>query len=393
MNCNNTRLRIGVWVVNAVGAVGVYEKTRVSEGGRRCPAVGVREKTRLSEAQPWHPDRRWRPDRTWPRDRPWHLVLLAMAILICTVGCDGGEGRTKLRVFVADSLARPFKALGAAFEAERGDVEIVQIASGSVLAARKLTDGNDRADVLAVADYRVIDDLLRPAYADWSVCFATNEIVIAYTDMSVGAADLREDNWFEVLTRPEVKVQAANPYHDPCGYWTQLSWRLADLKYAAAGGGTVVDRLSAKCGPARDRRSDSQELLRLVESAGGIDYVFVYLSQARQHNLAHLRLGPKINMGSAEHVEHYRQAVIELTRRGGEAPIVKRGDAIVFAVTIPKTAAPAELAADYVAFLLSAEGKAILRKHHVAVVDQPWTFDSEGVPAALNAYIVKRDRH
>ena len=69
------------------------------------------------------------------------------------------------------------------------------------------------------------------------------------------------------------------------------------------------------------------------------------------------------------------------------------GDAIVFAVTIPKTVVPAELAADYVAFLLSAEGKAILRKHHVAVVDQPWTFDSEGVPAALSAYIVKRDRH
>ena len=350
--------------MHAMGAVGVHEKTRVSEG------------------------RRGHPDWTW------HVVLVAMAILICTVGCDGGNGRTKLRVFVADSLARPFKALGAAFEAERGDVEIVQIASGSVLAARKLTDGNDRADVLAVADYRVIDDLLRPAYADWSVCFATNEIVIAYTDMSVGAAELREDNWFEVLTRPDVKVQAANPYHDPCGYWTQLSWRLADLQYAAAGGGgTVFDRLSEKCGPARDRRSDSQELLRLVESAGGIDYAFVYLSQARQHNLAHLRLGPKINMGSAEHVEHYRQAMIELSRGGDKPPIVRRGDAIVFAVTIPKTVVPADLAADYVAFLLSAEGRAILRKHHVAVVDQPWTFDSEGVPAALSAYIVKRDRH
>lgn len=342
----------------------------------------------------------WRSENDVKRANGFGYVLSWMAVLTIAVllfGCDSHSSNTSLRVFVADSLARPFGQLNIAFEAKNPGVEIVQISSGSVLAARKLTQANDRADVLAVADYNVMDRELRPAYANWSICFATNEVVIVYTDMSRGASEIASDNWFEILSRPEVHVQAANPFHDPCGYWTELCWKLSDLHYTSSSAGSIHEAMTAKCGPAKDRRSDSQKLLQLVETVGGVDYAFVYRSQAMQHNLSFLRLPPQIGLGDAGYIEFYRRAVIKLPlsnpRAGGRRAFEKRGDTIVFALTIPKTVRELSLAAKYVRFLLSPEGKAILSSQHLMVVDQPWTYDDlDRLPDGIRPYVVERSK-
>jgi len=39
-------------------------------------------------------------------------------------------------------------------------------------------------DVLAAADYQVIADLLIQEHADYNICFASNEMAIAYTSKS-----------------------------------------------------------------------------------------------------------------------------------------------------------------------------------------------------------------
>jgi molybdate/tungstate transport system substrate-binding protein len=294
---------------------------------------------------------------------------------------------------MADSLSRPFNTLARAFEESNPGIEVVQIPSGSVLAARKLTEGKDRADVLAVADYLVIDKLLRPDHADWYICFATNEIGIAYTDASKGAARLTSDNWFHVLSGEGVKVAAANPYHDPCGYWTELCWQLADKFYPAdVGGGKIVKTMTAKCGKPDSRRSDAQQLLQLVESAGGIDYAFVYRSQVLQHNLPFVRLPPQISLGDINHLDFYRQAEIELPGKTKGSTFKKKGEAIVFAVTIPKHAKHGDLAARYIEFMLSTEGRALLSTEYMTLADKPWTRDFENVPVSLRMNLTDRSR-
>ena len=318
------------------------------------------------------------------------LHLVAMALLICA-GCGGDSAETvELRVLMADSLSRSFRAVAEAFEKQHPEVTLQLNPSGSVLAARKIVEANDRADVLAVADYLVIDKLLRPDHADWYICFATNEIGIAYSDASQGAAELTADNWYEVLSRDGVKVAAANPLHDPCGYWTELCWQLADLHYGTDG--RIVAAMTAKCGEAETRRGDSQQLMQLVEVAGGIDYVFCYRSQARQHHAPFLRLPPEISLGSPEHVSWYRQVSIELPGKEPGASFEKQGEAIVFAVTIPKNARQSEWAARFVAFLLSDEGRRIMEKHYVTMLAEPYTFDAAAVPSSLREGLSAKPR-
>jgi molybdate/tungstate transport system substrate-binding protein len=322
-----------------------------------------------------------------------HRLILAVSAmaLLGWAGCDSKPAKTQLRVFMADSLLRPMNAVADAFAKQNPDIELVQIPSGSVLAAKKIIDGNDAADVLAVADSSVIERLMRPVHADWYICFATNEIGIAYSDASKGAPQLTADNWFDILSREDVTVAAANPLHDPCGYWTELCWRLADIHYPAAGG-TITGRMVARCGVPGDRRGDSEQLLQLVESSGGIDYAFVYRSQAMQHHLPFLRLPAEVSLGDPALAESYRRAYVEISGADGRPLIRRTGEPIVYAITIPKVARHPDLAARYLSFIMSPAGRRLLIQEYMQVVEQPWTCDPQLVPPGLRAGLRVKDR-
>jgi molybdate/tungstate transport system substrate-binding protein len=192
---------------------------------------------------------------------------------------------------------------------------------------------------------------------------------------------MTEANWFEVLSDPEVKVAAASPIHDPCGYWTELCWKLADLHYAPdKGGGRIATTMNAQCGQPDRRRADSQQLMQLLETRGGLDYAFLYRSQALQHNLPFLRLPPEINLGSASHLDNYRRVSMDIPADKRGETFTKRGDAIVFAITIPRTVRHRDWAEQFVAHVLSDRSRSILENEYLTLVEQPWTHDPAELP-------------
>jgi len=120
-----------------------------------------------------------------------------------------------LVVFNAGSLAKPFNDLLQAFRSKHPSVQPAQENSGSVEAARKLTELGKIPDVLGVADYGVIAKLLVPRYAGWYATFARNAMVVIYTDQSAGAKEINGQNWWKILLRPGVRSGHSNPALDP----------------------------------------------------------------------------------------------------------------------------------------------------------------------------------
>src|SRR6478752_3221170 len=89
-----------------------------------------------------------------------------------------------LVVFNAATLAKAFGDLLQAFKVRYPSMEPAQENSGSLEAARKLTELGKIPDVLGVADYGVIAKLLIPKYAGWYATFARNAMVLVYTNRS-----------------------------------------------------------------------------------------------------------------------------------------------------------------------------------------------------------------
>src|SRR5215207_9958398 len=199
--------------------------------------------------------------------------------------------RGPLVVFNAGSLAKPFSDLLQAFKAKHPRVAPAQENSGSLEAARKLTDLGKIPDVIGVADYGVIPKLLMPKHASWYVTFARNAMVLTHTDESVGAGEVTGRNWWQVLLRPGVRAGHSDPALDPNGYRTLMVFQLAENFYHQPGLASRLERAF----PPKYIRPKEADLTALVQ-AGELDYSWSYASIAKTTGLRFVSLPPEVDL-------------------------------------------------------------------------------------------------
>jgi molybdate/tungstate transport system substrate-binding protein len=271
-----------------------------------------------------------------------------------------------LVVFNAGSLAAPFKDLLRAFVKEYPGVTPRQESSGSLEAARKLTDLGRIPDVLAVADHRLIPTFLVPAHATWHVTFARNAMALLYSPRSLGATEVGPENWWRILQRPGVRVGRSDPALDPNGYRTLMLYQLAERHYREP---DLSARLLA-ASPARYVRPKEADLVALVQ-AGELDYAWSYRSIAKTVGLPFVALPREVDLSDPALADHYAVAEVHLPGRNGKEGITLRGEPIVYALTIPTSAPHPKAAGAFVRFLFLPEGQAILRRHGFTLLDQP----------------------
>jgi molybdate/tungstate transport system substrate-binding protein len=96
------------------------------------------------------------------------------------------------------------KALADSFRTIYPGTEFLPEASGSLDCARKITELGRSCDILASADYSVIDQLLIPGHASENIPFAGNRMAIVFTPQSRYASEITPENWYEILLRDDV---------------------------------------------------------------------------------------------------------------------------------------------------------------------------------------------
>jgi molybdate/tungstate transport system substrate-binding protein len=262
--------------------------------------------------------------------RLWPITL----ILLAACGSRREEPREPITVFAAASLARPLKTLADSFT-QRSNVSVLSELGGSLEQSRKITDLGRIPDVLMLVDDDVVA-ALAPTHLEWYVRFATNRVVIAYTQRSKNADSITIDNWWRVLARPDVRVGRADPGTAPAGRHALALIGRVDTHYSRPG---LSDSILARS-PLRYMRPNATELAALLET-GEVDYILEYESVARQYGFRFVTFPDEL------------------------AP------AILYGLSVPRRAAHAADGVRFAAFALSDHGRRILRAAHVDVLPVP----------------------
>ncbi len=273
-----------------------------------------------------------------------------------------------LVVWNAGSLARPFKELLDAFRQQQPGVVPAQENSSSLEAARKLTELGKIPDILAVADYTVIGDMLMPKYAPWYANFARNAMVLAYTDQSRDAARIDSTNWWRVVLTPGVRTGHSDPALDPNGYRTLIVLQLAERYYRQPG---LARRLDSAM-PPRFQRPKETDLTALLQT-GELDYAWTYRSVAQTSGLRYVTLPPAIDLSDPAMAIGYETVNVRVmgARELGGDSLTLRGEPIVYALTIPLAAPHPEVALAFARFALSDSGRAILARNGFTLLPAP----------------------
>ncbi len=332
-----------------------------------------------------------------------HSLLLTCLITLISpsvMGCRGSpetdpsaaaSSKTKLVLFEADSLMVPFGRIEKEFEKQNPDIDVEIQAHGSIQVIRQVTELGQDVDVVAVADYALIPMLMyattmpdgRP-YADWFIKPATNTMVLAYTSQSKYAAELNAGNWYEIVSRPDVRFGLADPRMDAVGYRTLMLDVLAESYYrrenilsdmigscfrwpitASVRNGITTISVPELLEPSTNRmylRGANMQLLALLES-NDVDYTFDYKSVVLQHNLKYLELPPEINLGDKSFSGNYAKAVVKLDfRRFKTVEPVFEGLPIGYGLTIASNSKHKEEAARFLQFVLGPDGQRIFNE-------------------------------
>ena len=239
-------------------------------------------------------------------------ALILVVSLVCSIyfafPVHAGQQAGKVIIFNAGSLSLPLKQMSEAFNKKYPNVQVLREAAGSRICARKITDLKRPCDIMASADYSVIDSLLIPKYASWDIHFATNQLAIMYRPNSKYAKEINGSNWYQILLKKGVQYGHSDPNADPCGYRTLIAWQLAEKYYKSPG---LYEKLVAEC-PPQNIRPKETDLIPLLET-GQLDYLFIYKSVAEQHHMPYVALPDNVNLGSEKYADFYKQASVKIS--------------------------------------------------------------------------------
>jgi molybdate/tungstate transport system substrate-binding protein len=284
-------------------------------------------------------------------------ALAALLFLYLAGPASAGKLSGKLVIFHAGSLSVPFEKIEKDFENKYPGVDVVRKSGGSTKMARLISEKGEQADIMGSADFKVIDKNLIPAHAGWNIRFATNQLVLCYTDKSRFANEINADNWYRILARKGVQWGHSDPNLDPCGYRSLMALQLAEIHYGRKG---LSDELIANR-PQENVRRKAVELVSMLKN-GELDYGWEYLSVAVQHNLRYVKLPDRINLGNYQYDAFYGQAAVKVAGKAPGTWITRKGKSITYGITMIKNGPNPAAAIAFLDYLLNpALGLKVLR--------------------------------
>ena len=283
---------------------------------------------------------------------------------------------SQLIVYHAGSVSASLKSVEAAFAKEHPEIAIVDKAGGSVDLARRVTVGNEPADLYASADYKDIDILLKPKFATFTIRFAQGAMVLLYrinnenplakvkeiADPAVpfdpnsnppSIPDAAPD-WYKILAQPGVSIGGGDPGGDPGAYRALMIMQLAQIYYYQPG---LYDALL-----------NNNTFGKGSSAPSTPDYRFVYqssaLTMARSDSsirLAHLPA--KIALSDSSLEKYYAQASVTIPGLSKNDPTVTiPASRVAWGITLLNSSRNRANAIAFLCFLLTPEKGGALQK-------------------------------
>ncbi|RLD67630.1 MAG: hypothetical protein DRI84_01905 [Bacteroidetes bacterium] len=304
-----------------------------------------------------------------------YFYIIFSGLIFLSFGCNNDTNIKKealdstvvqgnLMILSDEVMDVTVKEIARQFEKEYPHIKLITESGGSRKMALKIADDKKRCDIFISSDYQVISNLLHPKNTKWILKFATNEIVIAFTDKSPYSDSISTNNWYRVLLSEDVKYGRVDPDYAPIGYRAAICIKLAEKYYGEFG---IKDLLLFK-----DKEyihSSEKEAISNLEN-NTIDYLFTYKSTAEQKHLKYILLPDQINLGSSDYSSYYAMSNLKVSDKNPGKYIVHTGNLIRFGLcSMSNTSNPRATEAFIDFFINTNQGLKIIQESKLHLIE------------------------
>jgi molybdate/tungstate transport system substrate-binding protein len=270
-----------------------------------------------------------------------------------------------------------------------------QTYEGSLDVTTAITTLAAKADVAALADFRLAPQLLEPKYAGYEVVFGATPEVLAYNPSIAAFNGINSSNWAEklvsdVTTHGNAPMAVWNASTDPNGYNEIFSLELQGLLHNGSaskfysslyGGASGAPAVPNSATTIVEHESQAATLL----GKGVVSALITYRSYAVVNDLKFVSFDPIVGLSAnnSTALSDYAEVTSTIVSSTGSFATVHAAP-VLFAVTVPTNAPNPALGAAFLHLLLSPQGSAILSEGGAFTPIFPgWSDNPSAVPSVL----------
>ncbi|MDA4113963.1 MAG: substrate-binding domain-containing protein [Thaumarchaeota archaeon] len=295
-----------------------------------------------------------------------------------------------LIAFSADAYAAETQALLNGFSSSTGAQIAPLNAGGSFADANKIAAGAPDDVFISSSLAATGSGYLKNLTANWSIGFASDQFVVAYTNASLNSSPAAMaivnagntaivsnssadwNNFYTLLTSGSVKIGIANPVLDPAGVRGWLVLEAAGSLYSGAnqmaytapllqaGANVTVPNSAALVAPLK---------------AGQVQFIMTYLSSAFANHLNYLVLDRHISLGDPTLASFYLRFYYK------DSAGTTTGSPIILSVTIPRSSVNANEALQFAQYVIKNAG--ILTSYGLRVFSPARLYSNVAVPQPI----------
>jgi len=313
------------------------------------------------------------------------FAVLAIHLIPALAASKTAAAESQISVLYAGSLGNLMETdVGPAFSRATG-YKYQGEAKGSLLSANLIKEKLRTPDVFISADPKVNQRLMGNENGDlvrWYATIFGNEMVLGYNPDSRFAAELKkvgtnDTRLYEILQEKGFRLGRGDPELEPKGYRTLFLFNLAEKLYQQPG---LAERILNN----PEQRIFPEEQLVARLEAGQLDAGIFYRNEVAEHSLPFIGFPRELNLSDPDLDLQYGAATY-VSPQGTKYA----GSAIVYSITIPENARNRDGAVALVSFILSQEGRKIVEKHALRLIQPLVSGEVDAVPPTLQTALKK----
>jgi molybdate/tungstate transport system substrate-binding protein len=315
------------------------------------------------------------------------LVVLAIPLVSALGGLKIAAAESQVSVLYAGSLGNLMERdVGPAFSHATG-YKYLGEAKGSVLSANLIKEKLRTPDVFISADPKVNQLLMGNENGNlvrWYATIFGNEMVVGYNPNSRFAAKLKQvgtddTRLYEIFQEKGFRLGRGDPELEPKGYRTLFLFDLAEKHYQRLG---LAQKILSN--PEHPTLIFPEEQLVARLEAGQLDAGIFYRNEVVEHRLPFISFPRELNLSDPDLDPHYGAATY-VSPKGTRYV----GSAIVYSIAIPEISQNREGAIALVSFILSDEGRKVVEKHALRLIQPVVSGEIDAVPPTLQTALKK----
>ncbi|MBZ4643043.1 MAG: hypothetical protein JG767_652 [Deferribacteraceae bacterium] len=283
-------------------------------------------------------------------------VVLLVLVFALSEFIVVNSARCEIKINVPEVFIQSMKNIKKQFESEDKDNSVIVFDDDCTVSAKDNVKKISETAIDIIPMKYIDEHMSNKSASEYAffITFATDRMVLAYTQKSKYSTEINRENWPSYLRKSEVKFGLVSDFTKICNVRQLLALKLSQRSYLQPNLYATLYNKSLKYSNVRE----------IVEAShrGDVDYFITYRTIAIENGLNYIELPDMASLSNDCYKAIYNNTYVEIPQEDGSLKRLS-GDCIYFSIAVKKGYENDPEVTEFLNYFLGDDAKELLESH------------------------------